>query len=176
MKPRMRLGYWDTSFREPLYFPGDAHGVLCGPTRSGKGATFLAQLLMSYEGSTLVVDPKGQLAALTARYRREVLKQEVYVLNPFKILQPYLGGFKHAQFDPLNSCLDPESDDFAADADNLADGLLPMTNAPDPHWIKSARLLVSGVAMALRAIYKGMNLLDVYRIISGPGFFRFAGK
>jgi hypothetical protein len=32
-------------------------------------------------------NPKGQAAAVTARYRRDVLKQDVYLLNPFKILQ-----------------------------------------------------------------------------------------
>jgi type IV secretion system protein VirD4 len=175
MREPIRISYWDRSFRETLAFPkeSEAHGVLCGPTRSGKDSTFLLPLLMSYKGSCLVIDPKGQAAAVTGRYRRDVLKQEVCILNPFNILPKYLQSFRHAQFDPLTSCLDPESPEFAADADNLAEGLLPLTNAPDPHWVKSARLLVSGVAMALRALYRGMTLLDVYKVIAGPELFVF---
>jgi hypothetical protein len=67
---------------------------------------------LSFEGSCYFSDAKGQLAAVTARYRRDVLKQDVYILNPFKILPEYLGKFLHAQYDPVASQLDPESDTF----------------------------------------------------------------
>jgi type IV secretory pathway TraG/TraD family ATPase VirD4 len=82
---RIRLGYWDKSCAETLWYPsGEAHGTLCMPTRGGKGRDVLTQMLLTFEGSSFVIDPKGQAAAVTAMYRKEVLGQDVCVLNPFQ--------------------------------------------------------------------------------------------
>src|SRR5262249_62412868 len=60
----------------------DRHLVTVGPTRSGKGATVIIEALLEARHSMVVIDPKGQNAAVSARRRRE-LGQRVYVLNPF---------------------------------------------------------------------------------------------
>jgi type IV secretory pathway TraG/TraD family ATPase VirD4 len=122
---KIRLGYWDKTCKDPLSYAGDAHGILCSPTRRGKFSCVLCQMLLTAEHSCFVIDPKGQAAAVTGRYRRDVLKQDVYLLNPFNILPEYLADFKHAQYDPIASKLDPDSETFEADADNLAEGCLP---------------------------------------------------
>lgn len=132
----------------------------------------LAQVLLSFEGSCFVVDPKGQAAAVTARYRRDVLKQDVCVLNPFNILPEYLNGIRHAQYDPVSSKLDPETDTFAADADNLVEGLMPHSG-PEAHWIDSARQLGSGMTMYLREACQNWALPDVYRVISSAALYEF---
>jgi type IV secretion system protein VirD4 len=169
---RTRLGYWDKTFAETLWYPGEAHGLLCAPTRGGKFRDVLAQILLSWEGSCFIVDPKGQAAAVTARYRKEVLGQDVCVLNPFNILPDYLKDIRHAQYDPLTSKLDSGSPSFAADADNLAEGLMPY-GGPETHWIDSARVLCSGVAMHLCAGFTGVNLARLYRVIAGPDLIPF---
>jgi type IV secretion system protein VirD4 len=51
---------------------------------------------MADPNSNFCTDPKGALAAVTARYRREVLGQDVYVVDPFEIL-----GLGTDGFDPL---------------------------------------------------------------------------
>lgn len=85
------MGYWDASLAEPIWYPSaDAHGLICIPTRGGKFRDYQAQMLATWTGSCFVIDPKGQAAAVTARYRKEVLGQDVCVLNPFGILKRYL--------------------------------------------------------------------------------------
>jgi type IV secretion system protein VirD4 len=163
--PKIWLGYWDTTFSEVLSYPaGDAHGVLCIPTRGGKSRDYIVQMLTTFDGSVYVIDPKGQLAAITARYRREVLKQDVCVLNPFNIFPKYLGHIRHAKYDPVTSQLDPKSESFAADADNLFEGLMPH-GGPEVHWIDSARQLGSGGVMYLRERCDRWSLPDVYKTI-----------
>jgi type IV secretion system protein VirD4 len=163
--PRIWLGYWDTSFSEVLTYPsGDAHGVICLPTRGGKFRDYMAQMSTTWTGSAYFIDPKGQIAAVTGRYRRDVLGQDVCVLNPFNILQKYLGHLRHAKYDPATSQLDPTSGTFAPDADNLFEGLMPH-GGPEVHWIDSGRQLGSGVAMYLRERYHESSLPDVYKTI-----------
>lgn len=172
---RIRLGYWDKTFAETLYYPaGEAHGLLCSPTRGGKFRDVIAQMLLSFEGSCFVIDPKGQAAAVTARYRRDVLGQEVYLLNPFKILPEQLGQFTHATYDPIESKLEPKSDTFASDADNLMDGLMPHSGESDVHWIDSARQLGAGIAMHLRQATKNnWSLPYVYETIADRYLYQF---
>jgi type IV secretion system protein VirD4 len=171
--PRIWLGYWDQTFSEPLTYPvGDAHGVLCLPTRGGKARDYLIQILLMFIGSCFVIDPKGQLAAVTGRYRQEVLKQDVCVLNPFNILPKYLGHLRHAKYDPVTSQLDPKSESFAADADNLFEGLMPH-GGPELHWIDSARQLGSGLTIRLREAEASWSLPDVYKLICSRDLYSF---
>lgn len=172
MKTKIRLGYWDKSCTQPLSYPGHAHGLLCSPTRGGKFRDILCQILLSFPGSCFVIDPKGQAAAVTARYRRDVLKQDVYLLNPFSILPDHLGQYFHAQYDPVASKLDPQSETFAADSDNLVEGLMPH-GGPEVHWVDSARIAGSGASMYLREACNRWSLPDVYATISDRHFYRF---
>jgi type IV secretion system protein VirD4 len=163
---KIRIGYWDKSCRETLSVPtGEAHGILCMGSRGGKFRDVLAQIGMTFEGSIFWVDPKLQAAAVTARYRQEVLKQDVCILNPFNILPEYLGGIRHALYDPLSK-LNPSSPDYGSDADILTEGLMPHGGA-EVHWIDSARLLGSGVCMHLRSAFEGANLGTLYKVVSG---------
>jgi type IV secretion system protein VirD4 len=63
-------------------YTDNRHLVTIGGTRSGKGASVIVQALLQVPHSVLVSDPKGQLAAVTARQRR-AMGQEVCFLNPF---------------------------------------------------------------------------------------------
>ena len=61
-----------------------AHATLVAGSRSGKGRSIIVpNLLGGYQGSALVVDPKGELANLTATFRA-ALGQRVAVLDPFQ--------------------------------------------------------------------------------------------
>jgi type IV secretion system protein VirD4 len=53
-------------------YTDNRHLVTIGATRSGKGATVIAQALMQVPHSVIVIDSKGQNAAITARRRREM--------------------------------------------------------------------------------------------------------
>jgi type IV secretion system protein VirD4 len=83
-----------------------------------------------------------------------------------------LGRFRHAQYDPVTSQLDPLSITFAADADNLMESLMPHGGA-EVHWIDSARQLGSGLAIYLREACDRWSLPDVYRTVCSRELYRF---
>ncbi len=178
MKPdyRIRLAYRDRACTQPLYFPGRSHGFLCAPARSGKFTTILAQILGSFPGSCLYVDPKGQGCAVACRFRSQVLRQKVYRLDPFNLMER-LPGVRCcpplAQVDPL-AHLDPTSRSFGAESDNISEASITADSHGDSHWTYGARGLTSGVIMALKARWPKETLATVYRIISGPDLFLFA--
>src|SRR5208283_4353142 len=82
-------------------YTGERHLLLFGPNGTGKGTRFLIPNLLSIKDrSIIVIDPKGELAAVTADYRRTL--GDVVILNPFNVL-----GFGSAGFNPL-AALDPK--------------------------------------------------------------------
>src|SRR5690606_10408552 len=60
----------------------DRHVVTVAGSRAGKSSSVLVPNLLSYPGSVIVLDPKGELAAATAK-ERERINDKVYVLDPF---------------------------------------------------------------------------------------------
>lgn len=175
MKRQIRIGYWDRSCREKLYYPGDAHVTLVAPSGGGKGRDLLVPALLEFEGSCVVIDPKGQLAAITGPHRAR-MGQRVFVLNPFDILAPCFSHLTSAGYNPL-AALDPRAASFGADCDALAEGIVFHENASEgSHWTDSARQLVSGVVMMLakHAPREKRNLIELYQVVTGPFFFDFA--
>jgi type IV secretion system protein VirD4 len=173
---RIRLAYSDRTCTKALHFPGRSHGFLCAPARSGKFTTILAQISMSFPGSYLYVDPKGQGCAVTGRFRAETLHQKVYRLDPFNLMER-LPGVQYcpplAQIDPMAN-LDPTSDRFGAESDNISEATITPDQYGDNHWTNGARGLVSGLIMALKARWPKETMATVYRLVSGPDLFIFA--
>src|SRR5580704_17994210 len=86
-------------------YQGERHLLLFGPNGTGKGTRFLIPNLLSInDRSIIVIDPKGELPAVTADYRRTI--SDVVMLNPFDVL-----GLGSAGFNPLAS-LDSTSPNF----------------------------------------------------------------
>jgi type IV secretion system protein VirD4 len=147
-------------------YTGDRHVVLVGPNGTGKGTRLLVQnLLYGSDRSMLVIDPKGELAALTINYRRR--KGDVVVLNPFGQLTAELPslGLESTGFNPL-ARLDPESPTFPDDATGLAEALIRIEGT-DPHWPGSAQELVAALIMHVRrSIGPEGSLGDVRRLLT----------
>jgi type IV secretion system protein VirD4 len=133
--------YDDTTERAggKVVYEGERHLLLFGPNGTGKGTRFLIPNLLSIKDrSIIVVDPKGELAAVTADYRRTV--GEVVMLNPFNVL-----GLGSAGFNPL-ALLDPASANFYDDAAALGEALIKI-EGKDPHWGESAQGLMVALIM-----------------------------
>ena len=130
-----------------IRYNGERHTMIFGPNGSGKSMRMFVPNLLQMHGkrSLVVVDPKGELAALTAPFRRNVGR--VVVLNPFGVFTDREGyqDMRSEGFNPLAS-LDPHADDFDANAALMAEAMTP-TNSNDPYWDLSARTLISALAM-----------------------------
>lgn len=148
------LGYTVEESKERKSYPliryaGENHLITIGKPGSGKGSTVIIPTLLEYEGSCIIIDPKGQNAAITVRQRHQ-MGHRVFILNPYNVLHEYLEGkgeyvVNGARFNPLDR-IDPLSANFVADVRSLAQALI-VDQGGDSHWPDSARELVAAFIM-----------------------------
>jgi type IV secretion system protein VirD4 len=133
----------ETSAKVPLTYGGDGHLLTVAPTGAGKGVGAIIPALLSYPGSIIVTDIKGENYQVTARYRREVLGQQVVVLDPFGLVTG-----KDQQGDKLNpfDLFKIPGSDIESDAEMLAAQLaVGHEFSTDRYWEDTGRGLVSGL-------------------------------
>lgn len=123
----------------------DRHMTLVAGSRSGKGRSVIIPNLLTYAGSMIVIDPKGQNTAVTARYRAEELGHEVHVIDPFKITPEHCAKFRK-QFNPLR-ILTPDNPHVVEDAGLIADAVVASASDRDPHWDETARAFIEGIIL-----------------------------
>ncbi|TWB21106.1 type IV secretory system conjugative DNA transfer family protein [Nitrospirillum bahiense] len=141
------LGRWPGRLISPLLrVATDRHLLTIAPTRSGKGVSAVIPNLLTYPGSALVIDPKGENAKATA-LRRAAMGQEVHILDPW--------GITHLPASALNPLdpLDGNSADVAEDVMLIADALVPAKGASglDPFWDTEAKALIGGLLLHILA-------------------------
>jgi len=133
------------------------HMLTVAGSRAGKSVMLVANL-MSYRGSVLALDPKGELANLTAR-RRAGLGQDVHVLDPFLTCADHVAPYRK-RYNPL-AMLRMDSDTVIEDAGMIADALVVPAAGKDPHWDESARNFIEGLILHIvsDAAYEGRRTL-----------------
>lgn len=147
------------------------HVMLVAGSRAGKGESIIVPNMLLYEGPVLAIDPKGELANVTARRRAEGLGQKVHVLDPFdrsgEVTLPY-----RASFNPLAE-IDPNSTVAIDDAALVADALIVGDGATgsERHWVDAARELVKLVILDALLERPARRHLGTVR-----EFFHAAGK
>ncbi len=141
-----------------LDFPGapicstpEYHTLIVARTRTGKGTRVIVPTLLRYAGSALVIDPKGENAAITSRIRRVRLGQSIHILNPWnELAAAYEGeGLGQATYNPLDILVrtDPNA---VAIAQSLAAAICPApASAKDRFWQGSAANILTGVFLWL---------------------------
>ena len=128
---------------EPIFYGEDRHLLTIAPTGAGKGRGVIIQNLLRFEGSVIVIDPKGETWHVTHRRRKE-MGQEVLLLDPFGAVSKRTDGLNPFDlFDRPGALID-------ADAEMLA-GLLAgdVGYHKEPFWDNWGRSLMSGVIAAV---------------------------
>ncbi len=160
----------------PVGIGDDRHVVLCAGSRAGKGRSVLVPTLLEYGGSVFAIDPKGELADITARRRHE-LGQRVCLVDPFGITATRLADLRTG-FNPMG-LLRWGSDSLIEDAALIADALVPGEKR-DPHWDDSARILIEGLLLhvATGEEYEGRRNLATVRglLMRGAEYVTLKGK
>lgn len=135
----------------PICSTPEHHTLIVARTRTGKGTRVIVPTLLRYGGSALVIDPKGENAAITGRARREQLRQAIQVLNPWNELSGVYRnlGFAAATYNPLD-ILDRDDPNAVAIAQTLAGAICPApSNAKDKFWQGSAANILAAVFLYL---------------------------
>lgn len=115
---------------------GDAGLVTIAATGAGKGVSQVIPNLLVYPGSAVVIDIKGEIAAVTARRRRE-MGQDVYILDPF-------ASSKTDFIDPFD-LMRRRHHSLPDDCRMLASMMAGQARiTTDPYWDDRARDMVTG--------------------------------
>ena len=113
---------------------GGHHMVIAG-TRAGKGVSVVIPAIIDHDGPTVVLDVKGELFAVTRRWRRQQ-NRRVVVLNPFGVVEPSCD-----RFNPLDYI---RADHLTRDVAIIVDGLVRPETGDGSHFATMARDLLAG--------------------------------
>lgn len=132
---------------EPVLYDEDRHLLTIAPTGAGKGRGVIIPNLLRFEGSVIVIDPKGETWHVTHRRRRE-MGQAVHLLDPF-------GATGARRTDSLNpfDLFDRPGALLDADAEMLSSLMAGDVGFhKEPFWDNWGRSLMSGVIAAVAQI------------------------
>ena len=168
LEPRgLYLGLLDG---HPLFYSGKAHLLTCAPARQGKGISVVIPNLLHFQGSVIVTDPKGELAAVTARHRAERFGQKTVIVNPWG-----LHNLPQHRINPLDGVIalaaDPQRQRGLTDEVKA----IALQLHPEPedtrnrYWRDGARAILRAVLLylALHAPER-CSLPEMWRIIANP--------
>ena len=178
------LGGWGRGRNALLIaYPLEGSALTVAPPRSGKSATIALNLLSpdsrGFEGSCVIIDPRGELWCVAARRRRE-LGRDVLLLDPFGVVRGHADGFGDAVYLPVARSAPYNPLDFIRTDEALAvrdiyvlcDALL----TPPPHdahqntrhFYESARAVIAGYIAWVRFHEppKKRTLGRVYELLS----------
>jgi type IV secretory pathway TraG/TraD family ATPase VirD4 len=133
----------------PVLSTPEHHTLIVARTRTGKGTRVIVPTLLRYAGSAIVIDPKGENAAITARVRFGMLNKEVHVINPWGELATAFKarGLPPATFNPLD-VLNRNDPNAVAVAQSLAGAMCPSSPGDkDRYWQGSAANVLTAVLL-----------------------------
>jgi type IV secretion system protein VirD4 len=160
------------------YYEKSGHLLTVAGTRGGKGVNLIIPNLTKigkFDGSFLVVDPKGENAAITARIQKEQLGRNVIVLNPWNLKVDEYPHLKGSCYNPLDLLSDPAHPDFVDDASIIAEMIVPINKhgggGGDSFWTDRARSIVAGYIMYIAAHCPKdkRNLFYLYELLRVSG-------
>ncbi|GAA4160271.1 hypothetical protein GCM10022251_38110 [Phytohabitans flavus] len=106
--------------------------------------------LLHYDGPIITIDPKGENFAVTARYRRQVLGQEIYLLDPFEAVDDATlerVGVERAKLNPFDliQSFGPHAEGDLTMMASLIASDAAQSEGDHRFWDQSAQMLLAGV-------------------------------
>jgi type IV secretory pathway TraG/TraD family ATPase VirD4 len=144
-----RPGLDPKALTAPVVTTPESHTLIVARTRTGKGTSVIVPTLLLYDSSIFVIDPKGENAAITARYRRDQLGHQVHIVNPWHVLPAHFQkqGFPaFATYNPLD-VLDRNDPNVVSVAGALATNLCGVESPSEPHWRENAIAMITGILL-----------------------------
>ena len=177
------LGQWGAGRNAKLIgWSLEGSAITVAPPRVGKGALIALNLLSpgdrGFQGSTVTIDPRGELWCIAARRRRE-LGRRALLIDPFgvvaqhkKVKETHLPHVKSVFYNPLDFIR--KESVAVRDINVLLDALLtpprPDAHNSGRHFYESARAIVAGYMAWVRFQEppEMRNLATLYAKLSMP--------
>lgn len=138
------------------------HLLSVAGTRGGKGVNLIIPNLLGqtdYDGSFFVIDPKGENAAITARYQRSI-DRDVHILDPWGLQTT---PDTVSSYNPLNLITGKEDNEHLSDdAGIIAEMIVPGSDKGDQFFNDRARSLISGLLMHLVLTEENPSLAKIW--------------
>lgn len=144
--------------KDYLRHDGPEHVMAFAPTRSGKGVGLVVPTLLSWTGSTVVHDIKGENWTLTADWRSRF--SHCLLFNPTDA--------RSARYNPLLEVR--KGPDEVRDVQNIADILVDPEGALErrSHWEKTSHSLLVGAILHVLYAEEEKTLARVATFLSDP--------
>lgn len=149
-----------------LHYRGDRHIVVIGPTGACKDSSLLTPLIANCHRSLFIVDPEGEQAAITARWRSTFSR--IVCINPFDVFVNLNPLLKSLGFNPLR--LDPKSADFIDQCVQIALALVKVDpRETQKYFAETARALLCALII-WEVLTRGANasLANVRDMLCAP--------
>lgn len=136
------LGYLDdgTYLRDN----SKTHILCCAPTRSGKGVGHIIPTLLTWTGSVIVTDIKGENWELTSGYRKSQLNNKVYMFKPTSTASCHYNPLDEIRIGTVY-----EMNDLQLITKILVDPTGKGSDGNNAHWVNNAWDLLQGVVLHL---------------------------
>jgi len=143
------------------------HIVTIAGSRAGKSATSLMSNLLTWDGSAIIIDPKGELATNTATERAK-MGQDVYILDPFGEVEGDARQYCKT-YNPFEALREADPEDVVDEASIIAEALVTSDGRQADHWTLSAKNLLRGLCLYAHHISPdNASLVDVREILNAP--------
>ncbi len=150
-KHRTRPGFLSSNDQQqperlqPILYKDAGHLMTIASTGAGKGVGCIIPALLRHQGPVVVIDPKGENYAVTARARRE-MGQQVVLLDPFNVVEN-----EPDYFNPLDLIINFEGAEIEQ-CKMLAEMIvIPNPDSKDPFWDQMAEQLIAGLLLYIAA-------------------------
>src|SRR5690606_29939830 len=128
---------------------------------AGKGATQIVPNLLTYQGSMVIIDPKGENYAMTHAHRRKFSR--VLRVDPFRVTEGWDAEAAFSKFNPMEFITD------ASAARRLARALLgEMPQGDNQFWYQEAANLLTGILLYVVEVSKTPTLGKFRDLVSKP--------